>query len=99
MSHPYQLRSMDNQIERTEGLSVADAARSHAPPELAGRDSDVETSSSFSDENVVEGQPLWRPVLYLPTPHSSSQYSNQQPSHQFLRRPRPTAWPALQVLQ
>ena len=53
MSYPYQLRSMDNHTERTEGLSVADAARSHVPPELAGRDSDVEASSSFSDEGAA----------------------------------------------
>jgi len=39
-------------MEITEGhLSVANAAGSHVPPALAGRDSDVETSSSFSDEN------------------------------------------------
>jgi len=41
-------------MEITEGhLSGADVARSHVPPEVAGRDSDVETSSSFSDENMA----------------------------------------------
>ena len=50
--HPYQLRSLDTQIKITERhLSGAEAARSHVPLELAGRDSEVETNSSFNDEN------------------------------------------------
>ena len=51
MSHPYQLRSMDTRVEQTEGHSGAEAARSHVPLELAGRDSELETNSSFNDEN------------------------------------------------
>jgi len=52
MSHSYQLRSMDTPGEQTEGHLVdAEAVRSRVPLELAGRDSEVETGSSFSDEN------------------------------------------------
>ena len=51
MSHPYQLRSMDIPVEQTVGQSDAEAARSRVPLELAGRVSEVETGSSFSDEN------------------------------------------------
>jgi len=47
---------MDSQVEGTEGHRVAEAAWSHVLPELASRDSDVEasSSSSISDENVLE---------------------------------------------
>ena len=51
MSHPYQLRSMDTPIQQTEGQNDAEAVPSRVPLELAGRNSEVETGSSFSDEN------------------------------------------------
>ena len=65
MSHPYQLRSMDTPVEQTEGHVVdAESVRSRVPLELAGRDSEVETGSSFSDENraaVVASHSTKRP--------------------------------------
>jgi len=54
MSHPYQLRSMDSQLEETElHLVGAGAARFRVLPELASGNSDVGASSS--GENVSEG--------------------------------------------